>query len=339
MSLELETPNCNLCGHPQHRVLFAAKDRRYRGPGEFKLVECKSCSLRFLSPRPTASTIHAWYPDSYPAYQKSERSRLDRIKELLDDIWNSYLSRFLSDSYPTFFFTRHAAKFTPPDRAARVLDIGCGSGYKLQYIRRRTTWQTYGVDFHPQAVENARARGATEVHLTSGERLPFPDGFFDTVMSWHSLEHHYSPRATMNEVMRVLRPGGYGIFAVPSGVNLGLRLFRSYWGPLEAPRHLYHFTKQTLTRLMHDAGLRVHQVFHDFSFYGLFLDEEIFDSLEYLARDLGVPLKIPRLAGVSSAARIPFLFANESLGRLWGGSNLIFHFTKPPSANALAGDR
>ncbi|MCU1278847.1 MAG: Methylase involved in ubiquinone/menaquinone biosynthesis, partial [bacterium] len=309
MDLQLETPVCNLCGHTEQRVLFPVKDRRYGVPGEFKLVECSSCSLRYISPRPIASTIQAWYPDSYPAYHKTKPSRFDRVAEFLDDLWNSYLSRFLSDSYPIFYFARNAAKFARAERAPRVLDVGCGSGYKLNYLRRRGAWDTYGVDFNAQAVENANASGAGQVHLTTGDRLPFADNFFDAVMSWHSLEHHYSPRATMNEVMRVLRPGGHGIFAVPSGDNLGLRLFRSYWGPLEAPRHLYHFSKETLTRLMHDVGLQVQKIFHDFSFYGLFLDEEIFDSLEFAARDWGIPLKIPRISGVSSAARIPVLFA------------------------------
>ncbi|MDB4970569.1 MAG: Methylase involved in ubiquinone/menaquinone biosynthesis [Myxococcales bacterium] len=328
MGLELETPVCDVCGHSGQRSLFAVKDRRYRGPGEFHLVECDRCTLKYISPRPIASTIHAWYPDEYTAYQKPKRSPLDDAKSFFDDLWNSYLSRFLSDSYPIYYFREHAADFARPDRAPRILDVGCGSGYKLAYLQRHAGWETHGVDFNAQAVDNARARGA-DVHLTTGDRLPFPDDYFDAAMSWHSLEHHYSPRATMNEVLRVLRPGGYGIFAVPSGDSLGLRIFRSYWGPLEAPRHLYHFSKETLTRLLSDAGLRVEKVFHDFSFYGLFLDEEIFDSLEYLAHAWGMPLRIPRIAGMSSAARIPFLFANETLGRLWGGSNLIFHFRKP----------
>jgi SAM-dependent methyltransferase len=328
LPLELETPACDLCGHDGRRNLFAVKDRRYGGPGEFQLVECASCSLRYVSPRPIASTIHAWYPEHYTAHVPPAASRFDGVKEFFDDAWNSYLSRFLSDSYPIYFFNERARELALPGRPPRILDVGCGSGYKLKYLRRRGAWETHGVDFNPQAVKNARAAGA-DVHLATGDELPFPDDHFDAVMSWHSLEHHYSPKATMREVMRVLRPGGYGIFAVPSGNSLGLRIFGSYWGPLEAPRHLYHFSKETLTRLVTEAGLRVEKVFHDFSFYGLFLDQEIFDSLEYLARDWGVPLRVPRVGGVSSAARIPFLFANEALGRLWRGSNLIFHFTKP----------
>jgi len=39
-------------------------------------------------------------------------------------------------------------------------------------------------------------------------------------------------------------------------------------------------------------------------------------------------VRLPRLFGLSSAARIPVLFANEALGRLWRGTNLIFHFQK-----------
>jgi SAM-dependent methyltransferase len=328
MQLELETPVCNLCGNSGQRSLFSVKDRRHGGPGEFGLVECDSCSLRYLSPRPLASTIHSWYPQSYKAYGQTQRTQLDGVKEFFDDVWNSFLSRFLADSYPIYYFAERAADFARPGQRPRILDVGCGSGYKLGYLRRRADWETHGVDFNAQAVENARANGA-EAHVTTGDRLPFADDHFDAVMSWHSLEHHYSPKATINEVMRVLRPGGYGIIAVPSGDSLGLRLFRSYWGPLEAPRQLYHFSKETLTRFLSDAGLQVEKVFHDFSFYGLFLDEEIFDSVEYLARDLGIPLRVPRIAGVSSAARIPFLFANEALGRLWRGSNLIFHFKKP----------
>jgi len=326
MHVQLETPPCDLCGSSGQRDLFPVKDRRFGGPGEFKLVECDNCSLRYISPRPIAPTIHAWYPDDYRAYRKP--GPIDQVAEFFDDLWNSYLSRFLSDSYPIYFFSQRASEFARPGQRPRILDVGCGSGYKLAYLQRHGGWETHGVDFNAQAVENARARGA-DVHLATGDRLPFADNFFDAVMSWHSLEHHYSPKATIKEVMRVLRPGGYGIFAVPSGESLGLRIFRSYWGPLEAPRHLYHFSNQTLTRLLHDTGLRVHKVFHDFSFYGLFLDEEIFDSLENLAREWGIPVRLPRVAGLSSAARIPVLFANETLGRLWRGSNLIFHFTKP----------
>ncbi len=235
-----------------------------------------------------------------------------RFKDFLEDsIWNSYLRLFLTHSYPAFYFPEHERDFKVAGRASRLLDVGCGGGDKLRYIRSRSSWETFGVDFSAKAVENANARGAGDVRLRADAELPFESNFFDAIMSWHSLEHHYSPRATLDEVARILRPGGYGIFAVPSGDNLGMRVFRSYWGPLEPPRHLYHFTAGTLTRLMADAGLKVHEVIYDFSFYGLFLNQEIFESLEYLSREKAgpfdalfrIPLKIIQFEGLLSRAR------------------------------------
>src|SRR5262249_7502149 len=167
-----------------------------------------------------------------------------------DKIWNSYLRLFLTRSYPIFYFPKHQKQLAPPSRAPRVLDVGCGSGDKLRSIARHSTCETFGTDFSEQAVANANARGAGDIRLRDGHRLPFDDGFFDAAMSWHSLEHHYSPRETMTEVARVLRPGGYGIFAVPTGDSIGLRMFKKYWGPLEIPRHLYYFNEAPLRRLL-----------------------------------------------------------------------------------------
>jgi SAM-dependent methyltransferase len=338
-ALQLETPACDLCGAREHRALFAVKDHRYGRPGDFHLVECVCCSLRYLSPRPIASTMHAFYPEQYDAYRAKRPSKLRRIRDFLEDsVWNAYLRTFLTDTYPVFYFPHRARDFEVAGRAPRLLDVGCGSGDKLRYVRSRSVWETFGVDFSSRAVENARARGAGDVRLRTDDQLPFESGFFDGIMSWHSLEHHHSPRATMSEVSRVLRPGGYGIFAVPAGDNVGMRLFRSYWGPLEPPRHLYHFTAETLTRLMNDAGLKVHSVSYDFSFYGLFLNQEIFESLEYFAREeagwlgrlIGHPLRWIRFEGLlSSAMTVPILPFNKLLGKMWRGTNMIVHFTKP----------
>lgn len=327
---ETEVPVCDLCGDAGQRRLFGVRDRRHGVAGEFDLVECTGCGLRYVSPRPVASAIQAWYPDTYPAHVGRRSEAINKVFAFFDGIWDRYQARFLADSYPIFHFSRDVAKYGRPGQAPRILDVGCGSGQKLAYIRR-AGWETHGVDFSPRAVESARANGAGDIHLTTGDRLPFPDAHFDAVMSWHSLEHHYSPSATMAEVRRVLKPGGKGIFAVPSGDSVGLRIFKTHWGPLEAPRHLYHFTEATFRQLVQKAGLEVREVHHDFSFYGLFLDQELLESLEFAARDRGIPLRLPRIRGLSIAARIPVLPLNEPLGRLWRGSNLILHFTKPPA--------
>lgn len=336
---ELETPVCDLCGATDTRVLFVARDRRYDIPGDFPLVECRRCGLRYVAPRPVAQAIARWYPSTYKAHAEHRPSLWQRAAQWYEDkLWNSYLRLFLTRSYPIFYFPKHAKELALSGRAPRILDVGCGPGDKLRYIRRHSNFETFGTDFSVAAVDNARARGAGDIRLRDGHALPFDDGFFDAAMSWHSLEHHDSPRQTMREVARVLRCGGYGIFAVPSGESLGLRMFGKYWGPLEIPRHLYYFTETTIRRLLGEVGLDVVRVYQDISFYGLFFDQEILDSVHWAIRDklpwLGALLQIPfailQFGGlVSSALTLPLVPLTPLLGRLWRGSNMIVHFRKP----------
>ena len=94
----------------------------------------------------------------------------------------------------------------------RVLDIGCGNGYVLyQYARHGA--EVTGVDLTRTAVELSRKRFAVsgmsgEFLEVDGNRLPFADASFDIVCSMGVLHHVSNPRPMVDEIFRVLRPGG-----------------------------------------------------------------------------------------------------------------------------------
>ena len=327
--LAIEHPSCVLCGSTEFRELMKARDRRYRIPGEFALGECPTCKLRYVRQRPTSSSIGRYYPENYPAHlRKVGIGKPSAASRFFSMVWDGYQRAFPSASYPTFNFRKHIREFRPADRSPRVLDIGCGSGEKLAYLLR-AGWDVFGVDFSETAIANARASGLSQTHVAPGDALPLPDAHVEAIYSWHSLEHHYNPVATLREAFRVLRAGGRAIFAVPASDSLGLRVFRQFWGPLEVPRHLYHFTEKTLVPAGQLAGFTHLKTHYDFSFYGLFLDQEILESLENLAAERGWRCKFPRPPGLSIVVRIPVLPLNWLLGRLWRGGNLIVHFAKP----------
>jgi SAM-dependent methyltransferase len=100
-------------------------------------------------------------------------------------------------------------------RTGRILDLGCGDHTALEAYRtdRREVW---GCDFqrHPTLAHPDWFR-----LLGSDGVIPFPDGAFDLIAADWVLEHVARPRAFLQEVRRVLRPGGALVAHTISGAH------------------------------------------------------------------------------------------------------------------------
>lgn len=102
-------------------------------------------------------------------------------------------------------------------RDKKVLDIACGEGYGSKLLRTVAAVVT-GVDIDAQTVENARKKysGPGLDFLTgSAAAIPLPDAAYDVVVSFETIEHHDQHEEMMQEIRRVLRPGGVLIISSP----------------------------------------------------------------------------------------------------------------------------
>lgn len=100
----------------------------------------------------------------------------------------------------------------PAYRGREVLEIGCGMGCMAMNWSRQGARVT-AVDLNPVAVEQTRRRFeifglAGDIREADGGRLPFADAAFDYVYSWGVLHHSPDLKASLDEVWRVLKPGG-----------------------------------------------------------------------------------------------------------------------------------
>ncbi|HEX5484210.1 MAG TPA: class I SAM-dependent methyltransferase [Terriglobia bacterium] len=99
-------------------------------------------------------------------------------------------------------------RHVPLGKSATVLELGCGEGFQLGLLRKRFD-RAFAID------PERRPESAPGFACSAAEALPFPDEFFDLVFSCCVLEHVASRPRTIEEAVRVLRPGGYMAHALP----------------------------------------------------------------------------------------------------------------------------
>jgi 2-polyprenyl-3-methyl-5-hydroxy-6-metoxy-1,4-benzoquinol methylase len=103
------------------------------------------------------------------------------------------------------------------EAGARVLDIGCGAGYHVRHFARKAA-RVAALDVDRVSLRTARQRVRSSrvsfMHY-DGRRLPFADASFDTVTMLDVLEHVADRQSMIEEIARVLKPGGTWVVSVP----------------------------------------------------------------------------------------------------------------------------
>lgn len=164
-----------------------------------------------------------------------------------------YQSRFQFAKYKRQF------ELTKPFLASdsRVLDLGCGDGRMTSLLAPHVK-EVYGIDSQERALQFARLMNKEKnvsFKKNNSTRIPFPNCFFNTVVSFDVIEHlpqeHVS--SFLTEAYRVLQSGGYFIMSTPNRESLANRFFRH----ILDEKHYYEYTLKELTPLLTEHKFKI----------------------------------------------------------------------------------
>ncbi len=131
---------------------------------------------------------------------------------------------------------------------ATLLDVGCGTGAGQSAFAEFGT--VYGVDFSQEALEFSGSRGLTLLTKANAEKLPIRTCSVDAVVTLDTIEHVPDDLAALEEIARVLKPGGLLLMNVPA--------FMFLWGPHDvALMHQRRYTTGSARRAVSAAGLEI----------------------------------------------------------------------------------
>ncbi len=140
----------------------------------------------------------------------------------------------------------------PEQTGLRVLDAGCGEGHLLERIHRiLPTGRLYGVDVTETALCRAKERCPwAQFTQTNLVHTDFPDAFFDVGVSTEVLEHVYEYPAVVQEMKRILKPGGHFILTFPNEFLWTVCRFFLGRRPIKVPDHVNSFDPDTVRTLV-----------------------------------------------------------------------------------------
>lgn len=133
---------------------------------------------------------------------------------------------------------------------SRVLDLGCGTGDLGRY-RPRPGIEVFGLDLDAGAVAQAARHETAQVCDLEAARFPFESSFFDGVVAKDVIEHVQRPWELVQEIRRVLRPGGRLVVSVP------MPRPDVVWNDYT---HVRGFTERAIRGLLRDFGFSVRGV-------------------------------------------------------------------------------
>jgi 2-polyprenyl-3-methyl-5-hydroxy-6-metoxy-1,4-benzoquinol methylase len=230
---------CPVCGNQNFKTFLSAKDHFLTGE-EFTIVQCSNCDFRFTNPRPAEKEM--------PIYYDSEEyiSHDTKKKSFLQIIYTSIRKFTIRRKY--LIAKKYAHGFS-------LLDIGCGTGDFLNYCRKMK-FETTGIEPNNKARKFASENLSLNVYDESSLDTFLP-GSFNVITMWHVLEHVHQLNDRLLKIYELLKPDGTLIIAVPDSDSWDAKKFKSYWAAYDLPRHLYHFTPDSMKNLITKNGFRI----------------------------------------------------------------------------------
>ena len=134
----------------------------------------------------------------------------------------------------------------------QLLDIGAGTGDFLK-ICKQQQWQITGVEPSIKAQEKAREKGI----VLESDYHKLPMHTYDVITLWHVLEHLPNIETTVHTIANLLKDNGLLVIAVPNYRSWDAQHYQQYWAAYDVPRHLWHFSEDSIKRLFAKEGLKV----------------------------------------------------------------------------------
>jgi len=226
----------------------------------FEYFECRECGCVQIAAPP--ADLSKYYPPDYYSFSNQESaSRTGGLKEYVRRQRDRYalLGRGWIGAIADRFYPRPAfrslSRVPGLTRDRAILDVGCGSGALVRSLHDLGFSRALGIDPFIRA-DLSYPNGARVLK----QELDSVPGTWDLIMFHDSFEHMPAPVRVMTRVAEMLTPGGECLIRMPTVSSYAWEHYGANWAELDAPRHLFLQSRESLRRLAEQSGFRIREI-------------------------------------------------------------------------------
>ncbi len=238
---------CPICQNSSSQVIGEAKDSLV-SQKTFPLDKCSYCGFLRTGQLPPLEKLGLYYKsEEYISHSNTKAHLSDYIYHFARRIMLSKKRRLV----------QKAAQI-PKGEKARLLDIGCATGYFAHHMAKKG-FSVVGVEQDKEARTFALEEHSIDTY-ENFTKLPSEIAPFDIITLWHVLEHIPNLEEHFSLFYERLNELGLLVLALPNPASYDACHYGSQWAAYDVPRHLWHFREEDIKELGNRYGFELIKV-------------------------------------------------------------------------------